>query len=65
LQGTLSVEVKPQFAGGKLWACGVEFAAIERDLSRCMAPQSTSKKRSRALDRNVTDSQHCCCTGGR
>lgn len=31
LQGTLSVEVKPQFAGGKLWACGVEFAAIERD----------------------------------
>jgi hypothetical protein len=34
LQGTLSVEVKPQFAGGKLWACGVEFAAIERDWIR-------------------------------
>jgi hypothetical protein len=31
LQGTISVEAKPQFAEGQLFGCTVEFNAIERD----------------------------------
>jgi hypothetical protein len=31
LQGTKSVEAKPQFVDGRLWACVVEFSVIERD----------------------------------
>jgi hypothetical protein len=31
LQGTNFVETKPQFADGRLWACVMEFSAIERD----------------------------------
>ena len=31
LEGTISVEAKPQFAEGQLFGCTVEFNAIERD----------------------------------
>lgn len=31
MQGTISVEAKPQFSDGRLWSCILEFGAIERD----------------------------------